>query len=95
MQRSHDALLLDIKTAAAFIDQFTKNMSKDEFLFDSKTQFAVCYQLTIIAEAVKKLPDNFKSKYPQIPWIDIIGMRNYIVHAYHSVDLEAVWNAIT
>lgn len=52
-------------------------------------------QLEIIGEASKKLSKEFKEKYPQIPWRDISGMRDKLIHDYFGIDLDAVWDTIS
>lgn len=50
--------------------------------------------IEIIGEAAARLSDETKKKYPQIPWTQIIAMRNRLVHVYFEVDLEQVWKAL-
>ena len=50
--------------------------------------------LEIIGEAVKKLPDDLRVKYPQIDWKDIAGMRDVLIHDYFGVDYELVWDVV-
>lgn len=50
--------------------------------------------LEIIGEAANKLPDEFKNKYPSVPWRDITDLRNILAHRYWAIDLETVWNII-
>jgi len=50
--------------------------------------------LEIIGEAVKKLPDDLRVKYPQIDWKDIAGMRDILIHDYFGVDYELVWDVV-
>jgi uncharacterized protein with HEPN domain len=53
---------------------------------------AVLYQLTLIGEASKRLSDAFRSRHEDIPWADLRGMRNILIHEYHRVDLQEVWH---
>ena len=57
-------------------------------------QDAVCRRLEIIGEAANKIDDEFKGKYPDVPWYKIVGMRNLLIHEYFHVDLDQVWNTI-
>ena len=49
------------------------------------------YQLTLLGEAVARLTDELKAAWPDVPWADIRGMRNIVIHEYHRVDLEEAW----
>jgi uncharacterized protein with HEPN domain len=71
------------------IENFVSNSLKDE-----KTASAVLYELTIIGEAARVLTDSLKTELVEVPWIDIIGMRNRIVHEYFSIDYDVLWNTI-
>lgn len=69
-------------------------MDRQTFLGDAKTIDAVARNLEIIGEAVRQLPDGFKSTHPDIPWSQIAGMRNRIVHEYFRLDLEIIWQIV-
>ena len=69
-------------------------MSYSDFVRDDKTASAVVRKLEIVGEAVKNIPDEIKEKYPQIPWKDMAGMRNKLIHGYFGVDLKRVWRTI-
>jgi uncharacterized protein with HEPN domain len=66
-------------------------MGKDEFFEDVKTQDSVIRRMQIIGEAVKNIPDKFRINYPDIPWKDMAGLRDVLVHEYFDVDLEEIW----
>lgn len=55
---------------------------------------AVLYNLHVIGEAVKKLPQSFREAHPEVAWREIAGMRDIIVHAYFALDLDILWSAI-
>lgn len=86
------ANLLDIVEAGNLINEFISNISTDTFFDDKKTQSAVLHQLLIIGEATKRLSKEFRNQHPDIPWRLIAGMRDVLIHAYESVDLDEVWN---
>lgn len=81
----------DMLDAAAKIQSFLLGYEFDKFSKDEKTQFAVIRALEIIGEASKKVPENIKIFYPGIPWREIAGMRDILVHDYFSVDIDVVW----
>jgi len=86
--------LKDISKAIDSINKFVRGMTFDQFKNDDKTASAVIRKFEIIGEATKNIPDVIKEKYPQIPWKDITGMRDKLIHAYSDVDLNLVWITI-
>lgn len=89
-----DEILLDIVNALKRILAFSKGMKQSNFLQDEKTQSSVLYQIVILGEAVNRLSDEFKEEHSQIPFDEIRGMRNRLVHEYRDVDYDVVWNAV-
>ena len=73
--------------------RFVADISYEEFLEDEKTFLAVTRALEIIGEALKNIPERIKSKFPQVPWREIVGFRNTVAHVYFGVDPKIVWNA--
>lgn len=69
-------------------------MNEQTFRQDEKTQFAVLYAITILGEVVKRLSSNFRSDHPTIPWREIAGMRDKMVHDYQKVNIDLVWQVI-
>jgi len=86
-------LLMDMLHAIQSIESYTVP-SYDVFLADEKTQDAIMFNLIILGEAANQIPDDFQTKYPEIPWSSIIGTRNVIVHGYDQVKLQIVWDII-
>ncbi len=74
--------------------QFTEGMDYETFLEDRKSQLAVVRCLEVIGEATKRLSETFRKNYPSIPWANMSGMRDVLIHAYDRVDLERVWTTI-
>jgi uncharacterized protein with HEPN domain len=94
MQRD-ETTLLDIARSAQLVFTFIRDLAKDAFLDDLKTQSAVLHQLMIIGEALKRLSHEFRTQFPDIPWSLIAGMRDHLIHAYDAVDLDEVWKTAT
>lgn len=86
--------LRDIKNAITSIEKFIEDMNFDQFQSDDKTSSAVIRKFEIIGEATKNVPKIIREKYTQIPWKDIAGMRDRLIHAYSEVDLKLVWMTI-
>lgn len=82
-----------ILDAIAAIEKFIADKDYEGFSNDQLLQDGIVRELEIIGEASKKLSDGFKSSIPALPWKDIAGMRDKLVHDYFSVDLDAVWKA--
>lgn len=90
-----DALYLrNIKEAIEAIQDYTKEVSFDDFRVDRMRYSAVIREFEIIGEAVGKLEDRVKERYPEIAWQDIKDFRNLLIHEYFGVDLEIVWTVI-
>lgn len=86
--------LQHIRDAIEHIERYVQSISKEEFFEEDMRQDAVIRQLSIIGEAAGDLSEEFRKKYPSIPWFDVYGMRNKLVHDYFGVDLDAVWSTI-
>lgn len=85
----------DIFHSIQKIEVYTKNMLFVEFEEDEKTVDAVVRNLEIIGEAAKSINQEFSSKFPEIPWKEMISMRNKVSHEYFGVDSEILWETIT
>lgn len=77
------------------IQAYTKGISFEKFENDIEKQDSVIRRIGIIGEAVKNLPKEIKEKYPEIPWRQIAGTRDIVIHEYASVSLGRVWKIIT
>ena len=73
------------------IEQYTRNMSFDDFAGNSMATDAVVRNIEIIGEASRHLDDTFRDQHPEIPWNKIAGIRNRIVHEYFGVDVSIIW----
>lgn len=92
MKKDPKTFLEHILAAVLAVEEYTKGMTEKRFLKDPKTQDAVIRQLEIIGEAVKNLPMDVRSRFPNIPWKQVAGMRDWLIHEYFGVDLEIIWH---
>ena len=77
------------------IIQYTNGLSFEEFMGDVKTIDATMFRLQQMIEHIKEISSNFKEKHSEIPWVDIVGFRNRIVHEYGKTDYTTVYEIIT
>lgn len=91
-KRRIDELLEDIKEAAGRIGKYIRGMDYQAFLEDLKTQDAVVRNVEIIGEAVKKLPKAFTAKHAGIPWKEMAGTRDKLIHDYFGVNYDILWD---
>lgn len=95
MQRSYEAYLKDILDAIRKIENYSENLTYEEFLKDELRQDGVVKNLEVIGEAVKNIPDDIKSKKPDIEWKKIAGLRDILTHGYFGINFEIVWDVIS
>ena len=95
MTRDETAYLRHILDAIGKIETYLHGIDHTAFASQSLIQDGVVRQLEIIGEAVKHLSSNLKAHYPRIPWRDIAGMRDKLIHQYFGVDLQQVWLTAT
>lgn len=86
--------LEDILDAAEKAQQFTADMTYEAFAKDDKTVFAVIRALEVIGEATKRLPEELRNQYPQVPRPSMAGMRDKLIHDYINVDRQIVWRTV-
>jgi len=94
MKRTFKDYIQDVLASIQEIEEFTTGMDFEGFIKDRKTVNAVVRSLEIMGEAVKKIPPEIRDKYPEISWKYIAGMRDKLIHEYHGVDLEIVWEVV-
>ena len=94
IKRDITDFMFDIRDSIRDIRLFVQTMTYEEFTEDRKTINAVIRSLEIIGEATKKIPPDIRNKYPLVPWKEIAGMRDKLIHEYFGVDLSIIWETI-
>ncbi|MBW8877823.1 MAG: DUF86 domain-containing protein [Acidobacteria bacterium] len=89
--RTYLDFLQDILYCLQKAQSFIAGMTFEEFSTDEKTHFAVVRAFEIVGEAVKRLPPGLKNQYPALPWREMAGMRDKLIHDYFGVNLQVVW----
>jgi len=85
----------DILSAAKKAETFAGGLTFAEFQEDEKTAFAVVRALEIMGEATKRVPNEVRDRFPNIPWRSMAGIRDKLIHDYENVNLEIVWKSVT
>lgn len=73
---------------------FTKGKNRDDLDKDRMLTLAIIKELEIIGEAASKITPELKAMHSNIPWLDIVGMRNRLTHGYFDIDLDRVWDTV-
>ncbi len=88
---SNELLVVDIAEAIRRITVYVSGVEKERFFVDILIQDAVIRNLEIIGEAAKKISDEYREQHADIPWREMAGLRDVLIHNYGSVDLYIVW----
>jgi uncharacterized protein with HEPN domain len=84
----------DILQCIAKVRRFTKGYTFEDFQNDEKTIDSVLRNLEIIGEAARYIPVEVRVGNPEIPWAEMLAMRNIVIHEYHGVNLQIIWQTI-
>ncbi len=91
MSRNITLYIKDILQNMRDAEDFIQGMSYEQFSNDKRTVNAVLRSLEVIGEAAKNVSDDIRAKYPDVPWKEMAGMRDKVIHFYFGVDREVVW----
>lgn len=94
-RRNDPKRLKDILKAIDTIFLYMDNRGKDVFLADKMAYHAVIYNIMIIGEAANMLTQEFRESHSELNWRQITNMRNFLIHGYHNVEEDLVWEAIS
>lgn len=95
MKRDYKLYINDIRESIIQIEEYTKNISEQEFKKNKQIQDAVIRRLEIIGEASRNIPLSLKEKNKQVPWFEMAQFRDLIAHSYFSTSLQRIWIAST
>ena len=94
MKKNVKTFLIHILDSINLIEEYIKDNSKSDFLKSQQLQDSVIRRIEIIGEAIKNIPNEIKTNNAQIPWKEITGMRDILIHQYFGVDLDLTWQVI-
>jgi uncharacterized protein with HEPN domain len=94
MPRDYRVYLEDILEAADAVREFTAGLTADDLAADRRTRDAVIRNLEVIGEACKKVPEELRSRSPDVEWRRISGLRDVLIHDYFGIDLDIVWDVV-
>jgi len=94
MRKDPKIFLAHIVESIELIEQYSHDKTQSRFLEERARQDAVIRRLEVIGEAVKGLPSFFRSKHSEIPWKQMAGMRDILIHEYFDVDLVLTWRVV-
>ncbi len=93
-KRTYIDYLLDIADSIEKVQKFMEDFTLEDLRGDQKTQYAVVRGFEIIGEATKNIPASVKNAHKDIPWKDMMTMRNKLIHEYFGVNIGVVWKTM-
>ncbi len=94
MKKDYTIFIYHILESIELIEEYSRGLSQLQFQKSHATQDAIIRRLEIIGEAVKNLPNSFREKHSNIPWKQMAGMRDILIHEYFDVDLSLAWQVV-
>ncbi len=93
-QRNYKLYLSDINESINKIQDYTKDISQEDFKDNPQVQDAVVRRMEIIGEAIKNIPMSIRNTNPLIPWKEMANFKNLLIHSYFEVSVNRVWKTI-
>lgn len=90
-----ETYLLDILQSAKIINDYAANKSLEDFVKDIQCQDAMIRRFELIGEAAGRVTEDKQEKHPELPWKEMKGLRNFLIHEYDDIDLEIIWKTAT
>jgi uncharacterized protein with HEPN domain len=95
MKRDERVFLQDIVDSIEKLEHYTLMVAESEFYSDSEKQDAIIRRIEIIGEASANLSKQLREKFADVPWRDMVGMRNIMIHNYFGITLAMLWRVAT
>ncbi len=93
-KREYRDFIWDIWREINHIEAFTQGVTYEALLEDDKTLYAIVRCFEILGEATKHIPEEVRQRYPQVPWKEMAGMRDKLIHEYYGIDHDILWETI-
>ncbi len=90
-----EGYLLDIYNEARKLVRRFRGITRKEFFSDEERQYVAFWSIAVMGEAAGKISHEFRAENPDLPWREMIGVRNVLIHNYAHIDLDIVWGIIT
>jgi uncharacterized protein with HEPN domain len=93
-ERDWKLFIMEIMESINKIENYIEGLNYEQFVRDEKTKDAVVRNLEIIGEAANQIPKEIQQKFSNVPWAQIIAMRNRMIHGYFAIDYRIVWDIV-